>query len=84
MPILHVVLVTALVEVDRVHAATAIDVGGYSLETRSRQPRCGPEMTVEAPGRLHRSDDVVDWHSHVPVRRADDDRLIAQHQEAAG
>jgi hypothetical protein len=77
MPIQHVVLVAALIEVDRVHAATLVDVGGYSLETRSQQLRCGPEMTVEAPGGLHRSDDVVDRHSHVPARRADDDRLIA-------
>ena len=76
MPIQHVVLVTALVEVDRVHAATAIDVGGYPLETRSRQLRCGPEMTVEAPGGLDRSDDLIDRHGHVAGPRADDDRLI--------
>jgi hypothetical protein len=76
MPIQHVVLVTALVEVDRVHTATAMDVGGYSLETRSRQRRCGPEMTVEAPGGLDRSDDVIDQHSRVADPRVDDDRLI--------
>jgi len=77
MPIQHVVLVAALVKVDRVHAATAIELGGDPLETRPWQLRCGPEMTVEAPGGLNRSDDVIDWHSHVPGPRADDDRRIA-------
>jgi hypothetical protein len=77
MPIQHVVLVAALVKVDRVHAATAIDVGGDPPETRPRQLRCGPEMTVEAPGGLDRSDDVIGRHSHVSGPRADDDRRIA-------
>jgi hypothetical protein len=62
VPVEHVVVAAAPVQLDRVHATAAADVGGYPLKTFPRQLRGGAEMAVEAHDRLDRPDDAADRH----------------------
>src|SRR5260370_34673752 len=60
VPIAYVVAVAALIQLDRLDAATASDVGSYSLKARTRQLRGGPEVAVKGdrpPPRPDRSSD---------------------------
>jgi len=80
VPIFHVVVAAAVVELDGIHATTVPDVGVYPHETFPRQLRGGPEMAVEAHDRLDRPHDPVDRH-HL-LAGAAGDRHLAEHRQA--
>src|SRR4029077_6512354 len=80
VPIFHVVVAAAVVELDGIHAATVPDVGVYPHETFPRQLRGGPELAVEAHDRLDRPHDPVDRH-HL-LAGAAGDRHLAEHRQA--
>ena len=79
VPVHHVVVAVAVVELDGVHAAAAPDVSVYPLKTLPRQLRGGPETTVEAHDRLDRPHDAVDRHRL--LAGAADHRHLAEHRQ---
>ena len=70
VPVEHVILATASVQVHRIHSATGPDAGGNPLKARPRNLAGGPEMTVEALGGLDRPDDLPDRHRRLSAHPA--------------